>query len=259
MQDWFSAWLGLPIPVIFATLFGFYLGTAALLVWLSFRSPLKSRVQSFKGVVAPYFGSVGIIFALLVAFLSNDIWDRNKQAERVVFTESDTLIALYSLSLASGSDSKVLRSSIRGYASAVVEDEWLRLQAQERSTKADAALNALLREVALPGTSKDSGVQRTMLDMVLKIRVAHEDRLQLSYDRTAVTKWVAVLLLALLTQLAIALVHLERPRPQAIALFIFTLAAVSLLGLLAVHEAPFEPPIFIPPGPIADVLQQVPM
>jgi len=32
-----------------------------------------------------------------------------------------------------------------------------------------------------------------------------------------------------------------------------------LLGLLAVHEAPFEPPVFVPPGPIADVLQKVPM
>jgi hypothetical protein len=259
MQAWFTAWLALPVPVIFASLFAFYLATAVLLSWLSFRSPLSARVQTFKGVVAPFFGSVGIIFGLLVAFLSNDIWDRNRQAERVVLTESDTLVALYSLGIASGSDSKALRSSIRGYASAVVEDEWPRLRSQERSTKTDAALDTLLREVALPGASKDFGVQRTMLDMVLKIQAAHEDRLELANDRTAVTKWGAVLLLALITQLAIAVVHLEKPRPQAAALFIFTLATVSILGLLAIHEAPFEPPVFVPPGPILDVLRQVPM
>jgi hypothetical protein len=34
---------------------------------------------------------------LLVAFLSNEIWDRDKQAERVVLADSDTLVALYSL------------------------------------------------------------------------------------------------------------------------------------------------------------------
>ena len=73
------------------------------------------------------------------------------------------------------------------------------------------------------------------------------------------TKWAAVLLLALITQLAIAVVHLDKPRPQAAALFIFTLAAVSLLGMLAIHEAPYEPPVFVPPGPILDVLRQVPM
>ena len=258
MQGWFTAWLALPIPAIFASLFVFYLATAAFLVWLSFRSPLRAHVQSLKGVVAPFFGSVGIIFGLLIAFLSNDIWDRNKQAERVVLTESDTLIALYSLGLASGADSTGLRTSIRSYASAIVEDEWPRLQTGERSVKADAALNMLLREVALPGTVKDPALQRTMLDMALRIRSAHEDRLEIANDRTAATKWGAVLLLALITQMAIAVVHLERPRPQAAALFIFTLAAVSLLGLLALHEAPYEPPVFIPPGPIVDVLRQVP-
>ena len=100
--------------------------------------------------------------------------------------------------------------------------------------------------------------QRTRLERALKIRSAHEDRLVLSNDRTVVTKWLAVLLLALITQIAIATVHLEKPRPQMAALFIFTLAAVSILGLLAIHEAPFEPPVFVPPGPIIEVLQHVP-
>jgi len=256
MQEVFIAWLAWPIPAIFASLFVFYLASASLLCWLSFRSPVREQVQSFKGVVAPFFGSVAIIFGLLVAFLSNDIWNRNAQAERVGFREK--LVALHSLAAASGSDTAALRASIRGYASAVVEDEWPRLQRGERSARADAALNTLMREVALPGNAKDASVQRTMLDMVLRIRNAHEDRLELGNDRTTVTKWAAVLVLALITQLAIAVVHLDRPRPQAAALFIFTLAAVSLLGMLAIHEAPFEPPVFVPPGPIGDVLHVLP-
>ena len=38
MQDWFTAWLGLPVFAIFASLAAFYFGVAALMVWLSFRS-----------------------------------------------------------------------------------------------------------------------------------------------------------------------------------------------------------------------------
>jgi hypothetical protein len=258
MQDWFTAWLGLPVLVIFASLAAFYLGSAGLMVWLSFRSRFSGRIQTFKGVVAPFFGSTAIIFGLLIAFLSNDIWERNRQAERAVFTESDTLIALYSLSAASGSDSPTLRSAIRGYVTSVVEDEWPRLAMQQRSAKADAALNLLLHEVALPANAKDASVQRTMLDMALRVRAAHEDRIAISNDRTVVTKWAAVLLLALITQIALAVVHLEKPRPQVAALVIFTTAAVLLLGLLAIHEAPFEPPVFVPPGPIIEVLQLVP-
>lgn len=258
MQDLFTAWLALPVPVIFAGLSAFYFASATLMVWLSFCSPLREQVRSLKGVVPPFFTSVAVIFGLLVAFLSNDIWDRNKQAQRVVLTEADTLVALYSLGVAGGSDSPALRAAIRGYASAVVEDEWPRLRLQERSSRTDAALDTLLRQVALPGTVKDAGIQRTMLEMVMRIRAAHEDRLVLASDRTAVTKWAAVMLLALITQIAIAVVHLDTPRPQAASLAIFTLAAVLLLGMLAIHEAPYEPPVFVPPGPIVDVLRQVP-
>src|SRR4029453_14914577 len=160
----------------------------------------------------------------------------SKQADRVVYVESDTLVALYSLGAASGTDNDRLRAAIRAYASAVVEDEWPRIARQERSPRTDAALNALIREVALPATPKDADVRSVMLDMALKIRAAHEDRIALVDDGTGATKWAAVLLLALITQLAIAVVHLDKPRPQIAALFIFTLGAVSILGLLAIHE-----------------------
>ena len=257
MQEWFTAWLWLPVPVLFATLFVFYFATALLLVWLAFRSRLSGPIQTLKGVVGPFFGSTSIIFGLLVGFLASDIWERNKQAQRAVLTESDTLVALYRLGAASGADDKPLRTAIRTYVTAVIEDEWQRLELGQRSPRADAALDALLRQVAQP--SKDAVIQRTMLDMVIRIRAAHEDRVVLSDDRTMATKWMAVLLLALITQVALAVVHLEKPRPQLAALFIFTFAAVAILGLLAIHEAPFEPPIFVPPGPIKDVLAQVPV
>jgi hypothetical protein len=259
MQSWFAAWLAWPVVLVFASLFLVYLGAAALITWLCFFSPLRERIQGFKGVVAPFFSSTAVIFGLLIAFLANDIWDRNKQAERIVAIESETLISLFSLSAASGGDNQRLRAAIRAYVDAVVQDEWPRLARQQRSSRTDTAVNALLQEVAQPGNAKDASVQRTMLDMVLKVHAAHEDRIALAFDRTVVTKWLAVLLLALITQISIAVVHLEKPRPQVAALVIFTLAAVLLLGLLAIHEAPFEPPVFVPPGPIADVLQKVPI
>ena len=102
MQSLFTAWLALPVVAIFASLFAFYLGAAVFIGWLSFRSRLSGQILSLKGVVAPFFTSTAVVFGLLIAFLSNDIWERNRQAERIVFTESDTLIGLYSLSAASG-------------------------------------------------------------------------------------------------------------------------------------------------------------
>ena len=50
MQEWFVAWLGLPLVAIFGSLFAFYVATAVLLAWLSFRSRLSARILSFKGL-----------------------------------------------------------------------------------------------------------------------------------------------------------------------------------------------------------------
>src|SRR5262245_61440781 len=209
MQGWFTAWLAWPVFGVFASLSAAYLSVAAIIVWLSFWSSASAFIKTYKGVVAPFFSSTAVIFGLLIAFLANDIWDRNKQAERIVALESETLIALFSLSMASGGDNQRLRTAIRAYVEAVVQDEWPRLAQQQRSSKTDAAVNALLQEVAQPGNAKDASVQRTMLDMVLKVHAAHEDRIAIAFDRTVVTKWLAVLLLAFITQVSIAVVHLE--------------------------------------------------
>jgi hypothetical protein len=99
--------------MLFASLFAFYLASAALLVWLTVRAKSRERIHSFKGLVAPFFVSTATIFSLLVGFLSNDIWERNYQASRVVLAERDTLLALYSLGAASGSDDRGLRTAIR--------------------------------------------------------------------------------------------------------------------------------------------------
>jgi hypothetical protein len=258
MQNLFIAWLALPVAMLFASLFAFYLATAALLVWLSFRSKLSDRIQSFKGLVAPFFVSTATIFGLLVGFLSNDIWERNKQASRVVLAESDTLLALYSLGAASGSDDRRLRTAIRGYVRAVVDDEWPRLAVQERSAQVDAALNALLREVAQPVATKDAVIQRTMLDMVLRIRAAREDRVVLSNDRTMVTKWMAVLLLALIT-------HRDRrcaPGKAATAVgratYLYHRRCINPRFARGARGT-IRTANFLPPGPIGDVLREVPM
>ena len=104
-------------------------------------------------MVASFFTSTAVIFGPLIAFLSSDIWMRNKQAQTVVFTESDTLIGLYCSSAAGVTDNAALPAAIRGYVSAVVEDEWPRMAVQDRSPRTDAALNALLREVAKPANA----------------------------------------------------------------------------------------------------------
>ncbi len=75
------------------------------------------------------------------------------------------------------------------------------------------------------------------------LRTARGERLALSDAQSDQSKWLTLMVLAGLTLLAIGLVHLERPMAQATALTLFCLAMVTTLGVVALHERPFDGPM----------------
>ncbi|MBF9232705.1 bestrophin-like domain [Microvirga alba] len=253
----FDSWLDMPVWGIFGSVAGLFALTAILIHWLCFGKACRTRAANFSGVVAPFFGSVAVLFALLTGFLANDVWERNRQATRTVMAEEGGLLTLYAVSVATVSDMKDIRATAQRYAELLISDEWPRMRDQDYSAKAGQTLLELLSKVADPKITADAGpaAQGALLDVVLKLRSARDDRLALSGDRTDRTKWAAVVILALITQIAIAVVHLERPRAQIAALSIFSVAVVVALGFVAMRERPFDGPLQLSPAPLQEVLQ----
>jgi hypothetical protein len=253
----FDVWLDMPVWGIFGSLAGLFAVSALLIHRLCFSESTRGRSSSFAGVVAPFFGSVAVLFSLLTGFLANDVWDRNRQASRTVLAERDGLLAIHAISLAAASDMKDIRLAVQEYAKALVHDEWPRMMDQEGSQRAGQELLNLLARASNPQIGIDAGqaTQNALLDSVLKLRSTRYDRLSLSGDRSDRTKWAAVVILGLITQIAIAIVHLEKSRAQAAALTIFSAAAVITLGLVAIRERPFDGPLRLSPEPVQEALQ----
>ena len=65
------------------------------------------------------------------------------------------------------------------------------------------------------------------------------DRIALTDRQSALFNWLAMLILGVLTQIAVAVVQLERLRPQALALFVFTAAFATAVALIGLGERPF--------------------
>lgn len=253
----FDNWLDMSVWGIFISLAGLFTASLLLIHWLCFGKHTRSYASSLGGVVAPFFSSVAVLFALLTGFLANDVWDRNHQAGRAVLAERDGLLAIHAISSATVSDMEDIRTAAQHYASTLIEREWPRMMAQESSPEAGRALLDLLTLVSNPqiGTDAGSAAQGALLDSALKLRNARYDRLALSGDHTDRTKWTAVFILALVTQAAIAIVHLEKPRAQIASLTIFSIAVVTTLGLVAIRERPFDGPLRLSPTPLEDALR----
>jgi len=254
-------WLSLPVPTMVAVLAGFYGAAAAFLLWLSFGYTTGAWIRRFQGVVPPFFSAIMVVFGILIGFLANDVWERNRRAAADVQSESANLTTLNTLATATDLPVADIRRAIRHYALAVVEKEWPSMANENRGSKeAEMALSALLKTVTTigPPRSGNAGLDRVMLDTALKVQTARADRLVLSADYSEGVKWACVLILAFTGQVSVAVVHLDRLRPQIAAMTIFTVSIVVIIALIAAHEGPFEPPLSISSAPIANVLKLVP-
>jgi hypothetical protein len=254
-----EAWLDLPIAGLFAVLILFYGITTAIIVWLSGFSPLRPRILTLTGVVAPFFTATGVLFALLTGFLGNDVGDRNRQAWRTVISEATAAAAVHTLSVASKPDMQEIRAALRDYLQSAIKDEWPKVSTSGASPKTDEAYARLLREVSDPSITTAAGqpVHAALLNAVLRLAEARSTRISLASDYSNELKWISVLILGVITQISLALVHLEKPRAQLAAILLFSAAAVVALGLIALQEQPFDGAIRISPAPLAETLKGI--
>ncbi len=257
-----DAWLTLPLPFLFLSVTGFYSAAAAFLYWLCFGARTRKWMFSFNGAVAELFGAIMVIFGILIGFVASDVWDRWRQASEAVGLESASLTTLSALAGASGLQADGIRQGIRVYVAAVVDKDWPSM-AEHRTgaPEAEQALGALLRTVAaVQHDPKDPNAKfdNMLLDMALKVQSARATRLTLGSSNSESIKWACVLILALIGQISIAMLHLDRPRPHLAAMVILTSSIVLLICLIAANEGPFQPPIYLSSDPIARVLKLIP-
>lgn len=246
-------WLDQPVWLIFgllSALFAAAIGVICLLTNLSATRPGIQRIGS--GIVAPYFGSISVLLALLTGFVANDAWERQRQASRVVQAERSNVLAVHDLSVAAAPDMAEVRAALVAYVDALIEDEWPKMSDGTSSARAAEALGRLMQVVADPKNGVEAGLvtQAALLDAVMNLRTARGDRLALSDAQGDQSKWLTLLVLAGLTLVALGLVHLEKPWAQATTLVVFSTAIVTTLGVIALHERPFDGPLALQPTPL---------
>ncbi|GJE15595.1 bestrophin-like domain [Methylobacterium marchantiae] len=246
-------WLDQPVWLMFAMLGAIFAACMSVLCLLS-ALPV-SRPGMFKlglGIVAPYFNAISVMLALLTGFVANDAWERQRQASKIVQSEKTNLLAAHDLSLATASDMSEIRKRLLAYTNALIDDEWPKMAMEESSTAASEALGRLMQAVADPRHTNEAGAaaHSALLDAVMNLRAARGDRLGLSEAHGDQSKWLTLMVLAILTLISIALIHVDKPVPQAVTMILFSIATVTTLGVIAMHERPFDGPMPMSAAPL---------
>ncbi|MGJ0453057.1 MAG: hypothetical protein ACR65T_07510 [Methylocystis sp.] len=243
--------------LVMALMLTFAMAAVALfLCWLSFASRFAAYVQNWKGVVPPFVAVPATLFGLLMTFLSQDVWDANRSAYRAIAMEREQLATLAALSGNHGLNADDIPRAVRDYVETAVGLEWKTMEDGKESPETEAALNRLTRAVA--SARIEPAFQRALVDTVMRLRSAREQRLAIAGAFPDDRKWAAVIIIAFITQIALAIVHLDRPRPQLLAQAIFALAAIVPISLVASVDDPYSPPSAVSSEPLAQLLERYP-
>jgi uncharacterized membrane protein SirB2 len=214
----------------------------ACIVWITHQSPARSFFASCTGIGSPFFASVAVMFGLFAAFLASDVQHRSADARATVLREADAVRTILRLSEAIGEAADPVRDAVLDYARSVLNKELPAMRRSDNVTNDLDELRNLGAAMLAPSLTKSvpQAAQGALLDGLVAVRQARLQRLTLAGAESAPINWLATLLLGVLTQIAIAVVQLDKVRPQALALFVFTTAFATTVALIGLSERPFS-------------------
>ena len=124
------------------------------------------------------------------------------------------------------------------YTQSMLTKEWPAMRERGSATEDLGALRDLTLAVLAPALTAalPAPAHQAMLQGLVEVRQARLERLTLTSGVSDPMNWLAMLVLGVLTQIAVAVVQLERLRPQALALFVFTTAFAATVVLVGLAE-----------------------
>ena len=254
MSDWL-----LNLPVLWMALIVFvatYLIAAGVYLVVT-KLAVTDWARAFKAVSPGILPPLGILFALLVGFIAVEVWNKFDKAKTAVATEAGALRAVVLLAGTFPEEQKTrIYALINRHIDVAVNQEWPEM-AQRRATLSPlptALIEALHDALAL--TPADYSQRTAQPEMVRALHTALEARRQrivISESTVGAVKWVGILLQALCTLVAIAMVHSDNRGACAITLTLFATGVALSVLLIAAYSRPFTGEISVGP----ELLKQV--
>jgi hypothetical protein len=225
-------------PLLFGPLFLLLVvAVALLLTWVAEVSPLAPLLRRGSDIVAPFAGVLTVLFSLFMVFLSTDIWQQRHKAEEAVARQADALRLVHVIAAGLGDRGKALAGLAADYGKAQTAPGWHKPEGRQAI---EAVQRRLFEQVLFGNLSDvDQQVRRSAAEAVADIRNAHRDLAIAANGFTSAQKWGAAFFLGILSQMALVLVHIGRPRASRIAGTLFAIGMGFVLWVTLVRIDPF--------------------
>jgi hypothetical protein len=259
MSDWIH---GLPLVLMAAVVFAATYAIAALVLTIVLRLARGDRLRDFKGVSPGLLPPLGIMFGLLVAFLAAQVWGDVDRASTALNRETSALRAVVLLSPSfPGEAGERLRQLIRDQIYYATTVEWPAMARKEASLRMIPTPLAQALQAAIALSPRGEGqlaAQREIVSALENALDARRQRILVSRSEVNWVKWMSLIAEAVITLIAIAIVHSDNRATARIALGLFSTAIAVCILLLLSHDRPFTGQLSLKPAVLLQVRPEEP-
>jgi hypothetical protein len=201
--------------------------------------------------VTTFVSAIATAWALSLGFAAADVWSIRAQADQAASEERSAIGRLAGMANPDALDSDSIMQSLSLYRTSFLEKEWKQFGNREPAPEVDLALQQIRLEIiALARSPLPATLVAKITQDFDELQDARNKRLAIGETSVSEYKWYLVLFLTVLSMIAMAAVHADRPPAGRSALSVFAVAAVVSLWILALHADPYTGPAPITFDPI---------
>jgi Protein of unknown function (DUF4239) len=206
------------------------------------------------------FLQLGVVFAVLLAFVFSEVWGEYNQAAAAIDLEVSAMhsVGVIAATLPAAQANTVL-SKERAYLVSVVDREWPAMEAHRAEDSAtDLKLQALLQEVANLNVVDDQRDKKAeMLSLLSAAQTQRETRIFQAGSGIPFALWLVLLAFTVTLALFVALSEIPNRMSAAVISACFAAGIASILVVAKLLDYPFEGALALPPDDFITVIGKV--
>jgi hypothetical protein len=222
-------------------------GTTVLLALLAMavvrRSTVFAALEAHTEVAGFVYAVLGVIYAVILAFVVIAVWEEFEKAELYVELESNALADLYRLGEGlPGSDREGVQATLLAYVQAVRGQEWETMSRGEPGARAEILSDELWRAYRNfePSTERETALLNASLSRLTEFSDARRLRLHESQNVLPGLLWGMLFVGGIITVGFSFLFGVRSARSQAVITVLLSATVALLLFLVYAIDRPFQ-------------------
>jgi hypothetical protein len=251
--------LQVPAPLLAVLFVVVIVGAAMLGMWVVRRRTDFETLEAHKEVAGFLIAVVGALYSVLLAFMVVSVWESFEDAERIARREADLLVSLYRDAEAFPDDRIDLRTTIRGYAESVVDDEWPAMAEDQREApETDVALHRVFNayRAVEPGGAAEDVFLRNALDRLDDVTESRRERVAAAGTQLPRPLWYVLLAGCVITVGFTLFFPVKAVRVQAVMVGALAAMTALMLFLVLSLDLPFTGDLAVEPTAMNEAIAE---